>query len=63
MGAPRSLRNPALDGLRVWPVKGFDEFLIFYVVKGDALRVIRILHGNRDLNRILKKESADDTLY
>jgi plasmid stabilization system protein ParE len=34
MGAPRELRNPALKGLRVWPVKEFEEFLIFYVVEG-----------------------------
>jgi len=60
MGAPRELRNPALKGLRLWPVKDFDEFLIFYVVAGDTVRVIRILHGRRDVDRILKKESSDD---
>jgi toxin ParE1/3/4 len=60
MGVPRELRNPALNGLRVWPVKEFEEFLIFYVVQGDTVRVIRVLHGKRDLDRILKKESADD---
>jgi plasmid stabilization system protein ParE len=42
-------------------VKDFDEFLIFYlVVGGDTLRVVRILHGKRDVDRILKKESGDD---
>jgi len=60
MGAPRKLRNPALKGLRIWPVKDFDDFLIFYVVAGDTVRVIRILHGKRDVDRILKKESGDD---
>ena len=60
MGAPREIRNPALKGLRLWPVKDFDEFLIFYVVAGDTVRVIRILHGKRDIDRILKKESGDD---
>jgi toxin ParE1/3/4 len=59
MGAPREIRNPALKGLRVWPVKEFEEFLTFYVAQGDALRVIRVLHGKRDLDRIMKKESAD----
>lgn len=43
-------------------VKEFEEFLIFYLVHGDTLRVIRVLHGKRDLNRVLKKESAVDTL-
>jgi toxin ParE1/3/4 len=60
IGAPREIGNPALKGLRVWPVKDFDEFLIFYVVVGDSARVIRILNGKRDLDRILKKELADD---
>jgi toxin ParE1/3/4 len=60
VGAPREIRNTALKGLRFWPVKDFDEFLIFYMVDGDTVRVIRILHGKRDLDRILKKESADD---
>jgi toxin ParE1/3/4 len=62
VGAPIQLKNPALEGLRFWPVKEFEEFLIFYLVHGDTLRVIRVLHGKRDLNRILKKESAADTL-
>jgi hypothetical protein len=39
MGVPRELRNPAPKGLRLWPVKDFDEFLIFYVVAGDTLKV------------------------
>jgi toxin ParE1/3/4 len=60
MGAPRKLRSPALKGLRIWPVKDFNDFLIFYVVAGDTVRVIRILHGKRDVDRILKKEPGDD---
>jgi plasmid stabilization system protein ParE len=60
MGALREIGNPALKGLRLWPVKDFDELLIFYVVAGDTVRVIRILHGKRDIDRILKKESVHD---
>jgi toxin ParE1/3/4 len=64
MGSPRGLKNAALKGLRVWPVKDFDQILIFYVVESEAVKVIRILHGKRDIARILKKESAgDDTLH
>jgi hypothetical protein len=43
--------QPGTGGLRLWPVKDFEEFLIFYVVDGDTVRVIRILHGKRDLAR------------
>ncbi len=64
IGAPRETRNPALKGLRVCPVKDFEDFLIFYLANGDNVRIIRILHGRRDLDGILKKESAaDDALH
>lgn len=56
MGAPKPLKNPALSGLRSWPVKGFDEILIFYLVEGETLRVVRVLHGRRDVNRILERD-------
>jgi toxin ParE1/3/4 len=62
VGSPREIGSPALKGLRVWPVRDFDEFLIFYVVQGDTLRVIRVLHGKRDIDRILKKEPVDDDI-
>ncbi len=55
MGAPKHLKNPLLSGLRSWPVKGFEEILIFYIVQPDALRVVRVLHGRRDVKRILKR--------
>ncbi len=64
MGAPQPLRTPALQALRMWPVKDFEEFLIFYVVQEDTVRVIRVLHGKGDIDRILKKEpDDDDTLH
>jgi toxin ParE1/3/4 len=62
MGAAREIRNDKLKGLRFWPVKDFEEFLIFYLVQGETVQVIRILHGKRDLDRILKKESDDDNM-
>lgn len=63
MGAPKALKEPALEGLRSWPVKGFKEIYIFYVTEGQTVRIIRVLHGRRDLGRVLKQESAhDDTL-
>lgn len=62
-GAPRKVRSPSLKGLRVWPVQGFEEILIFYVVQGDTVRVIRVLHGKRDVVRVLLRETPDaDTL-
>jgi len=45
IGKPRQFKNPILDGLRSWPVTGFEDILIFYIAQPDALRVVRILEG------------------
>jgi plasmid stabilization system protein ParE len=60
-GAP--LRNPRLDGLRSWPVKGFDEFRVYYLADPEILTVVRVLHGKRDIGNILESkpdEGASD---
>jgi toxin ParE1/3/4 len=52
------LRNPQPQDLRSWPVAGFEAIRIHYLLNDDALRVIRVLHGKRDLNRILENEGT-----
>jgi toxin ParE1/3/4 len=46
----------SITGLRSWPIKGFETIQIFYIDTPRALRVIRILHGKRNVRRILKQE-------
>jgi toxin ParE1/3/4 len=50
------LRNPALSGLRAWPVKAFEDLRVYYLIQSNTLRVIRVLHGKRDIQRILRDE-------
>jgi toxin ParE1/3/4 len=59
-GAPKRVNNPALAGLRTWPVKDFDEFRIYYLLRGDAFMVIRVLHGKRDIGAILEQQTIDE---
>jgi plasmid stabilization system protein ParE len=59
MGAPKQFKNPVLAGLRSWPVKGFEDTRIYYAVQGDVLRVIRVLHGRRDIGKILEREKDE----
>ena len=59
IGAPKPLKNPVLAGLRSWAVRGFEDILIFYVVQPDVLRVVRVLHGRRDITRILEREKKE----
>lgn len=50
--------NPELQSLRSWPVAGFEAIRIYYLVDQDTLRVIRVLHGKRDIQRILENEDV-----
>lgn len=50
--------NPQLQTLRTWPVAGFEVIRIYYLLDEDAIRIIRILHGKRDVKRILEREGG-----
>lgn len=52
---------PALQNLHSWPVAGFEVIRIYYLLDEDAIRVIRILHGRRDVKRILEREAQPDS--
>jgi toxin ParE1/3/4 len=56
MGSRRDFGNPALSGMRMWPVPGFRGYLIFYRATEDTLEIIRVLHGARDLPSIFSAE-------
>jgi plasmid stabilization system protein ParE len=63
--APRyDLHNSQLRNLRSWPVADFAAIRIYFVVDHDSMRVIRILHGKRDVRSLLDREdpSADPRL-
>jgi toxin ParE1/3/4 len=55
MGARREARDPKLVGLRSWPITGFRNYLVFYTPTRRGIRVLRVLHGARDLRRIFGK--------
>ena len=56
LGAPRSTDSRRLRGLRSWPIAGFRKYLIFYTQARGGIRIIRVLHGARDLNSALEEE-------
>ena len=53
MGVKRDFRNPALKGVRMWPIKGFQHYLVFYRPTDKGIEVIRILHTARDIRALL----------
>lgn len=52
-GAPKFFDNPALAGLRSWPVANFEDVRAYYLATSTELSVLRVLHGKRDLPHIL----------
>ncbi|MDB5321457.1 MAG: plasmid stabilization system [Phycisphaerales bacterium] len=57
MGAMREFTNPDLTGLRSWPIKGFEKYLIFYLPTQTGIDVLRVVHGAQDLNRIFEEST------
>lgn len=58
-GAPKFLDTSQLAGLRSWPVRGFPAIRIYYLNRGDELRIVRVLHGKRDINPLLEDEAEE----
>jgi toxin ParE1/3/4 len=56
MGAPRPFGGSALAGLRMFPVRDFPTYLVFYRPTEDGIEIVRVLHGARDLSAILDEE-------
>jgi toxin ParE1/3/4 len=51
-GAPCTFKASELRGARRVSVSGFPKHLIFYRVEKDALLILRVIHGARDLESL-----------
>jgi toxin ParE1/3/4 len=60
IGPPRNFENPQLTDVRIWFVKGFDKYLIFYRATNELVEIVRVLHAARDIDRILTGESSEN---
>jgi toxin ParE1/3/4 len=49
-------RSPALQDVRLLPVHGFHNYLVFYRIEGDAVRVLYVVPGARHLPRLFRRE-------
>ncbi len=57
MGRVRPVGNPRVADARQWAVSGFGKHLIFYRIIPAGINIIRVLHGARDIGRILEEET------
>jgi toxin ParE1/3/4 len=57
VGRPCSFVAPRAERMRSSALRAFPNYLIFYQVVGEHLEIIRILHGARDVPRVLGDEA------
>jgi toxin ParE1/3/4 len=50
MGRLRKFTLPELNDVRSWPVRGFENYVIFYRAMGSGIEILRVLHGARDID-------------
>jgi toxin ParE1/3/4 len=48
MGAPLDSARPELAGSRMWHVKDFPKYLIFYLPHSRGITIVRVLHASQD---------------
>ncbi|HLL89725.1 MAG TPA: type II toxin-antitoxin system RelE/ParE family toxin [Tepidisphaeraceae bacterium] len=52
-GSPKQLRSRQLVGVRTCAVAGFRNHLIFYRHEADAVVVLAVVHGSRNVRALL----------
>jgi toxin ParE1/3/4 len=45
--------RPDLRHMRRWPVKGFENWLIFYLARRDGVEIVHVMHSARDIESLL----------
>ena len=62
MGSPRDFANVPIRELRMFPVKGFKMYLIYYqpLASADGIEVVRVLHHSRDAQSLLADDETPD---
>jgi toxin ParE1/3/4 len=54
IGATRSFRDSSLQDVRMWRVKGFEKYLIFYQPFSDGIKILHVVHSARNYNLLFE---------
>ena len=52
LGTQRTFQDKRFQNVRLWRVKGYENYLIFYTVSENNIEVIRVLHSSRDIEEL-----------
>lgn len=56
IGSPCEFLVDILAGVRRWRVSGFPNYLIFYRMRAGSIEILRVLHGARNIEKVLMEE-------
>lgn len=56
VGSTREFESVGLSDVRMWRVKGFEKYLIFYAPSDSGIRILHVLHSATDYNRAFEDE-------
>jgi toxin ParE1/3/4 len=59
IGATREFKNPKLRDVRLWFVKGFKKYLIFYRPVENGVEILHVVHGSRDYKHLFEDEGEE----
>lgn len=46
-------------GLRRWPIRGFEKYIIYYLPIADGVDVVRVIHAARDVEAIFDRGTGE----
>jgi len=59
MGWRSRLSHSRLRTLRVFRVNGFERVLVLYFPLPDGVEILRVVHGSRDVQALLRREGLE----
>jgi toxin ParE1/3/4 len=54
IGVTRIFQDRSLREVRMWRVKGFEKYLIFYQPLPDGIKILHIVHSARSYNLLFE---------
>lgn len=49
-----------LRNVRVWPIRRFRKYLIFYRPKRNGVEILRVIHGSRNIDAALESGNGEN---
>ena len=57
LGTKKDFAHPEMQNVRIWPVKKYRNYLLFYRIEEDRILILRVLHGARDYEGLFGGET------